>query len=980
MSDDILLFILIVLPFIGSLAAAFLPTHARNAAAALAGAVTLLCTVFTVILFGSVTHGDVIHASVPWLPSLALNLSFRMDGLAWMFAVLISGIGALVVLYARYYMSREDPVPRFFSFFLAFMGSMLGVVLSGNLIQLVFFWELTSIFSFLLIGYWHHNAAARDGARMALIVTAVGGLCLLLGVLLLGRIVGSYDLDRVLESGQAIRTSELYAPALILILMGALTKSAQFPFHFWLPHAMSAPTPVSAYLHSATLVKGGVFLLARLWPVMAQTDMWFNLVVPAGLATLLIGAYCAIFQQDLKGLLAYSTISHLGLITLLLGLGSPLAATAAIFHIVNHATFKASLFMAAGIIDHETGTRDIRRLSGLFRYMPITATLAMVAAAAMAGVPLLNGFISKEMFFAETAATHVGTTLDNALPYLATLAGMFSVAYSIRFIHGVFFGPPPTDLPRTPHEPPHWMRLPIEFLVLICLIIGMVPGRSIGPLLDASAYGLLGTTPPYFNLAVWHGFTLALMMSFVALAGGVLLYVLIHGYLATGVEGPPLLRQLKGKRIFEQMLVTISWKWSRALEGWFGTRRLQPQLRILVLVAMLACILPLQSARLTAGPVQPLTIDPAFLLVWLAGIACAIGAAYQAKYHRLVALALVGCAGLVTCVTFLWLSAPDLAVTQLLVEVVTTVLLLLGLRWLPKRSEATIAADDNASARVRRFIDGAIATMAGMGLCIISYAVMTRPLPESVSRFFVERAYPEGGGKNVVNVILVDFRGFDTFGEIAVLGIVALTVFSLLRRFRPAPESIGAPEQQLIQTAYDIAQPDRKTGDTVGDYLLIPKLIMHWLFPVIVVFSAFVFMRGHDLPGGGFAAGIAMSIAFILQYMASGTRWVESHLRVLPLRWMGSGLLCAAFTGIGSWIFGYPFLSSYSRYLDLPVFGKIPFATAILFDLGVFLLVVGATVLVLIALAHQSIRTPRPSKSKTASARTIASAPVEEVQ
>ena len=292
-------------------------------------------------------------------------------------------------------------MPRFFAFLLAFMGAMTGVVLSGNLIQLVFFWELTSLFSFLLIGYWHHTAAARDGARMALTVTATGGLCLFAGVLVLGHIVGSYDLDVVLASGDRIRAHPLYLPALVLVLLGALTKSAQFPFHFWLPHAMAAPTPVSAYLHSATLVKAGVFLMARLWPVMAGTDAWFWIVGTAGLATLLLGAYIAIFQHDLKGLLAYSTISHLGLITLLLGLNSELAMVAAIFHIMNHAAFKASLFMAAGIIDHETGTRDIRRLSGLNRSMPFTARLALVAAAAMAGVPLLNGFLSKEMFFAE---------------------------------------------------------------------------------------------------------------------------------------------------------------------------------------------------------------------------------------------------------------------------------------------------------------------------------------------------------------------------------------------------------------------------------------------------------------------------------------------------------------------------------------------------------------------------------------------------
>src|SRR4029079_2657699 len=308
-----------------------------------------------------IAGGEIVRLHMAWLPAFGLSFSLRMDGYAWLFAMLVAGMGTLVVLYARYYMSTADPVPRFFSFLLAFMGAMLGIVLSGNLIQLVFFWELTSLFSFLLIGYWHQNARAREGARMALIVTSAGGPCLFAGVLILGHIVGSYDLDRVLTSGAAIRSHALYVPALVLVLVGALTKSAQFPFHFWLPHAMAAPTPVSAYLHSATMVKAGVFLLVRLWPALGGTNEWLWLVASTGLITFILGAFIAVFQQDLKGLLAYSTISHLGLITLLIGLDTPLGQVAAIFHIMNHATFKASLFMAAGIIDHETGTRDIRR-------------------------------------------------------------------------------------------------------------------------------------------------------------------------------------------------------------------------------------------------------------------------------------------------------------------------------------------------------------------------------------------------------------------------------------------------------------------------------------------------------------------------------------------------------------------------------------------------------------------------------------------
>ena len=308
-----------------------------------------------------------------------------------------------------------------------------------------------------------------------------------------------------LISGNQIRAHPLYLTALVLVLLGALTKSAQFPFHFWLPQAMAAPTPVSAYLHSAAMVKAGVFLLVRLWPAMGGTDYWLWFVGTAGLTTFVLGAFLALFQQDLKGLLAYSTISHLGLITLLIGLDRPLALVAAIFHMLNHATFKASLFMAAGIIDHETGTRDIRRLSGLWRFMPITAFLAMVAAAAMAGVPLLNGFLSKEMFFAETIETHDGSMLDDALPYIVTLASMFSVAYSLRFIRDVFFGPPPTDLPRTPHEPPRWMRFPVEILVVSCLVVGIVPAAHDRP--DPGYGGTCGTRAGRARNTAWRSGT-----------------------------------------------------------------------------------------------------------------------------------------------------------------------------------------------------------------------------------------------------------------------------------------------------------------------------------------------------------------------------------------------------------------------------------------------------------------------------------------
>jgi multicomponent K+:H+ antiporter subunit A len=773
----------------------------------------------------------------------------------------------------------------------------------------------------------------------------------------------------VLAAGNEVRTHPLYTVALVLILLAAFTKSAQFPFHFWLPNAMAAPTPVSAYLHSATMVKAGVFLLARLWPVLAGTEEWFWILGSAGLITLLLASFFAVFQQDLKGLLAYSTISNLGLITALLSLGSPLAAVAAIFHMVNHAIFKASLFMAAGIIDHETGTRDMRRLSGLFRLMPYTATLAMVASAAMAGVPLLNGFISKEMFFAEAVETHLASWLDSITPYVATLASIFTVAYSIRFIYSTFFGPPPHDLPREPHEPPHWMRRPIELLVLLCLLIGIVPGLSIGPFLHSAVRSVLGDATPEYSLSVWHGFNLPLMMSIAAMIGGVLLHWCLKNYLATSEDGPPVFRHLQGQRIFERVLVTLSWNWARKAENFLSTRRLQPQLRIIVAIAVVVAGWPLIEGSLRSGTLGAQPVDPIFAGLWALGCACAIGAAYQAKYHRLAALILLGGAGLITCITFVWLSAPDLAVTQLLVEIVTTVLLLLGLRWLPKRWEDPDPIPVKIGPRIRRYRDLLLAVASGVGVSIIAYAMMTRPSPNSIGDYFLQNAYSGGGGKNVVNVILVDFRAFDTFGEIAVLGIVGLTVFALLRRFRPAPDSTGSTAQQKIQDAYDEAMPDRKAGETLNDYLAVPSVIMQWLFPVIIVLAVHLFLRGHDLPGGGFAAGVALAIAFILQYLAAGTRWVEDRLRILPLRWIGIGLLSAAATGSGAWLFGYPFLTTFFQYAEIPYVGKMPLASALLFDFGVFTLVVGATVIVLIALAHQSIRKHRVEKLAAATAK-----------
>ena len=702
---------------------------------------------------------------------------------------------------------------------------------------------------------------------------------------------------------------------------------------------------MSAFLHSAAMVKLGVFLMARLWPVLAGTDAWMWTVGIAGLVTLVLGAFLAIFQNDLKGLLAYSTISHLGLITVLLGLNSPLATVAAVFHMLNHATFKASLFMAAGVIDHEAGTRDIRRLDGLYRFMPITASAATVAAAAMAGVPLLNGFLSKEMFFAESLSVEGPVeALDRLLPYIATIWGVFSVAYSLRLILGVFFGPAPVGLPRTPHEPPRWMRFPIELLVLACLAVGILPALTVGPLLDVAMPAILGAQTPRYSLAVWHGFSGPFAMSLVAMAGGAVLYALLHKWLGRH-DGTSFPRFIDTRRVFDAALVAVTRRWPAAALGMLGTERLQPQLRWAMAAAVVATLWPLALHGLRWGPLELSPVDPALALAWIVGGTCAIAAAWQAKFHRLAALILAGGCGLVVCLTFVRMAAPDLALTQLLVEVVTTVLLLLGLRWLPKRVPQGIVPGGARAAFFRRGGDLAIAVSAGAGLAALSYAVMTRPLPETISRFFMQHAWPRGGGTNVVNVIIVDFRGFDTLGEISVLGVVALSVYALLRRFRPARESLAPRRSREVRSAASAAED-----------LLVPAVIMRLLFPALLVLVSFLLLRGHNLPGGGFAAGLTLAIAVILQYVAGGTRWAESRLAIHPMRWIASGLLLAFATGAGALLFAHPFLTSHTAHAALPILGALHLPSAFFFDLGVFALVVGATGLILIALAHQSTR------------------------
>ncbi len=943
---------LALLPFVAALALAFIRNEQPRLAAWLAGLATLGGCALLALLAPAVFSGDVQRWSVEWLPALGLRLGFRLDGLALMFGMLVLGIGALVVLYAAYYLNPKDPPARFFSFFMLFMGAMLGVVLADNLVLLVVFWELTSLSSFLLIGFWHADATkgleARQGARMALTVTGAGGLCLLGGVLLIGQIVGSTNLDVVLASGDVIRSHPLYEVALVLVLLGCFTKSAQFPFHFWLPHAMAAPTPVSAYLHSATMVKAGVFLLARLYPALSGTEPWFWIVSLTGLSTLLLGAYVALFKHDLKGLLAYSTISHLGLITLLFGLDEPLAVVAGVFHILNHATFKASLFMAAGIIDHETGSRDMRQLSGLWKYMPITGALAMVASAAMAGVPLVNGFLSKEMFFAEALHKQSHVVMEWLLPVGATLAAAFSVAYSIRFIHDVFFNGKPLGLTRIPHEPPHFMRVPVELLVLLCLAVGLMPAWVVGDLLAVSAKAaLLGPQPgelPTYSLALWHGFNLPLLMSAVALVAGTALYfglqrrVNLHT-----LDSVPAAPEKSGRDLFVSALTRGLAQAVRITNG-SQTGQLQRYLLVLVGVAVAAGAWPFIQSRFFDGPLQDAAslksdqVSVAFVVVWLIGMAAALATVLLYR-QRLLALLLMGVVGLVVSLAFVYFSAPDLALTQLLVEIATVVLMMLALHWLPEKS-----APDASDTAWRKGRDAALALLAGCGLAALCFMALGRPF-DSIAPYYLENTVLLGGGANAVNVIIVDFRGFDTLGEITVMGIAALIIHALLADWRPA----------------GVVIPQAAPHD---NHPLMLAIVSRLLLPLLALVSVYLYLRGHNLPGGGFIAGLLLAIALVLQFVANGQAYVGARMRVDFAPWVGWGLLIAGGSGMASWFFDAPFLTSTYDYPVWPLVGDVPLASASVFDLGVFLTVTGATMVALLAMAKLSAAVPSPRQPK----------------
>lgn len=944
--DTRVLPIIILLPLIlGTTLVLWLKQFSRGVTALGAIGVSLSSFVLLLTQAKTVLSGNAILEQWQWLPQIGIDFSFRLDALSLIFSLLITGIGTLIYIYAYYYLNPKNSLSKLYSLLMLFMAAMLGISLSNNLIILLVFWELTSISSFLLVGYWSNYEAAQRGARMAMTITGMGGLAMLGGFILIGHIAGTYQIDQLTTMTTTIQNSGLFVPALLLILLGAFTKSAQFPFHFWLPNAMAAPTPVSAYLHSATMVKAGIFLVARLLPIFVGSALFHNLVTTIGLFTLCMAAFFAIFKEDLKGLLAYSTISHLGLIMCLLGIGSPLAVAAAIFHIINHATFKAALFMIAGIIDHESGTRDLRKLSGLWQLLPFTATLTMITAASMAGVPLTNGFISKEMFFTELLANLSGGYVVLAA-IVATLAGLFAVAYSVRLVHGVFFdGDVGRDVPnKNAHEPPLGMRLPAIILATLCILVGILPALLVENIVNAGTRA--STQLSNFesvHLAIWHGFNLPLLMSAIALIGGVIFYfALAKGGRIREIDLDPSLGRLQGKLLFEDFLKNLL-SLSRKVKKNTETGSLQNYLLLILALSIALVAAPLLNQNLTTGT-RELTHAPfTAIVLWLL-LFSACWMMLWFHHERIKAVLISGAIGLVVTMIFVTLSAPDLALTQITVDVVTTVLLLMSLSLLPQLTPYE-------SSRTRRWRDAVLAIGGGIGIGWIAWLIMTRD-HNSISWFFVQQSLPLGGGSNIVNVILVDFRGFDTFGEIAVLGIAAIGALCMMDGMR----THGTTMTKGLSYRFNPSP-------------LMFRMTASWVLPVALVVSLYIFLRGHNYPGGGFIAGLITSMALVIQYIALGQDQAEKMLRAKSGRlyevWIGLGLLIAGLSGIASWLWARPFLTSAHVYVESSLFGTFHLASAAAFDLGVYGTVVGATMLLISVLGdsrHSSMSGPVPKE------------------
>jgi multicomponent Na+:H+ antiporter subunit A len=895
--------LLILSPFLVAFPAAWFVSRFPHRAGMLAAWPAVL-TIFLADGMRRTAWGSARLVELPWAPSLGLSLSFNLDGLGLLFATLITGIGALIVLYAGQYLRGHAQAGRFYASLFAFMGAMLGVALSDNMLTLFVFWELTGFTSFLLIGFEHERAAARAAAIQALIVTGAGGLALLAAAVLLVNVSGTANISALAAARAPIAASPSYVAIALLVLLAAFTKSAQVPFHFWLPKAMEAPTPVSAYLHSATMVKAGVYLIARMTPVLGSTPEWTIAVTAAGATTMVVGAYRSVQETDLKRILAYSTVSALGVLTMLLGVGTREAIIAALVYLVAHAGYKGALFLVAGVIEHETGTRDISTLTGLRRTMPISALAAGAAALSMAGVPVTLGFVGKD------GAYEALIRAGNWYPWLLALMVLASILLGLA---GLLAGMSPFLGKTAPMKRVHDPAWPLWFPPLVLatggVLVGLAPSLLNGTL-SAAASAVAGT-PSNVSLSVWHGITPALLLSLLTLAAVGLAYV-ARLTIRTRTWRP---RRGTGDA-YEGMLSALN-AVSRAIAPALHSASLRTYVMVIVVtVVVVGGTALLNDPGLgSAVPRTSITVHDILIVVVIMAGAIATTVAQS----TMAAVLSLGAVGYGVAMMFLSFGAPDLAMTQFSVETLTVLIYVLVFRHF-----RTLGALSSGLVRAR---DALIAAAIGIFIGGLLLSVATTETAPRLREYFAQFGPTLGHGRNIVNVILVDFRAFDTLGEITVLATAAIGVRGLLR--------LAANGHRENETVQPLTSPIFRTA---------ARLLM----PLLLLFSLFLLLRGHNEPGGGFVGGLIAAAAFALYAIAFGVRRARQALLVKPMTLLGAGLLIALLSGLPAVVRGRPFLAA------LWASGPVAVGTPAVFDAGVFLVVAGVALMMIFSLGEES--------------------------
>ncbi|ADI73820.1 NADH/Ubiquinone/plastoquinone (complex I) [Methanohalobium evestigatum Z-7303] len=772
----------IFLPFLSAATVPLAQKILRHRVGWFASAMAFVSFLLIAYVAPVVIHGDTFTGAVSWLPSVGVEFSVYIDGLSLLIGLIASGIGIIIMSYSNGYMSHKEDLSRYYQYLLLFMGSMIGMVFSANTIQLFIFWELTSITSFLLIGFWRHRPLSIYGATKSLIITAAGGLIMFIGFLILHSITGTFDIPTILHDSsmiENIKNHDLFLVTLIFIFIGAAAKSAQGPFYIWLPNAMEAPTPVSAFLHSATMVKAGVFLIARIHPIFSGTEAWFLLVSGTGMATMVLAGFLAFRQNDIKGILAFSTISQLAYLVTMYGYTTyhepGIGVAAATFHLLNHATFKACLFLVAGIVAHEAATRDIRKLGGLRHEMPLTFIVASIGALAMAGIPPLNGFLSKEMFYKSSVemGAALGFPFSIIVPAIAVVGGVLTFAYSIKLIDGIFLGKRKDEfLPHHIHEAPYVMLIPAGLLSVLVILFGLVPSIPVHNIIEPATSGILLETA-HLHVTHWHGFTPAFMMTIITFVLGLLIYTKYES-LASWQDRLNASYPWISVNYYYDAIVnnarTNAYKVSSFVQPGFVKTYINALLILTIALIMIPLIV-------LSGDLIPQTlnfdVNPYEALLMLLMVVAAIAATVLPKY--IPAIIALSSLGYMVSLLFIYLKAPDLALTQILVETLTTIIFLLVIVRIPqtfreKLSKANLTRDV--------FISGLVSV--GVFIVLINATQGIVPPFESLSHYFIEKSVSLTGGHNLVNVILVDFRGYDTLGEISVLCLAALGVYNLI--------------------------------------------------------------------------------------------------------------------------------------------------------------------------------------------------------